>query len=274
MTGASRTPLRDAVDGLRMAGGTLTIVPVSVRRFDRTVAGWAMALAPLVGIGLGAAAALPLSLAGVLGLGPLLASALAVGLLAVLTRGLHLDGLADLADGLGSARPAGGALEIMRRSDIGPFGVVTLVLTVLIQVLALGELATASSTAGALGLLTAAGTGRLAITWACTPRIPAARSDGLGGPSPVRCATGPRRWPPLVCCSWHWVGCSTGPLWRPDASWAWVPAWHWRDWCCGARCTGSAGSLATCWGRCPRQRRRARLWSRPRRSDRRTPVHR
>lgn len=182
MTDASRTPLRDAVDGLCMASGTLTIVPVPVRRFDRTVAGWAMALAPLVGIGLGAAAALLLSLAGVLGLSPLLASALAVGLLAVLTRGLHLDGLADLADGLGSARPAGGALEIMRRSDIGPFGVVTLVLTVLIQVLALSELATASSTAGALGLLTAAGTGRLAITWACTPRIPAARSDGLGGP--------------------------------------------------------------------------------------------
>jgi cobalamin synthase len=47
---------------------------------------------------------------------------------ALLTRGLHLDGLADLADGLGSGRPAGDALSIMKRSDIGPFGVVGVVL--------------------------------------------------------------------------------------------------------------------------------------------------
>lgn len=181
MTGAYRARAREAADGLRMACGTLTVVPVRVRRFGGAVAGWAMALAPLVGVALGATAALWLLLASVLGLSPLLASALAVGLLAVLTRGLHLDGLADLADGLGSARPATGALEIMRRSDIGPFGVVTLVLTVLIQVLALAELTAASHAAGVAGLLTAAGTGRLAITWACTPRIPAARPDGLGG---------------------------------------------------------------------------------------------
>ncbi|WP_046471037.1 adenosylcobinamide-GDP ribazoletransferase [Allosalinactinospora lopnorensis] len=171
---------RDAADGLRMAGGTFTVVPVRAARIDRGVAGWAMALAPLIGTALGALAALLLVLAGAVGLGPLPASALAVGLLAVLTRGLHLDGLADLADGLGSARPAAGALDIMRRSDIGPFGVITLVLSVLIQVLALGELASASPVAGAAGLVTAVIAGRLAITCACTPRIPAARPDGLG----------------------------------------------------------------------------------------------
>ncbi|RNL81787.1 adenosylcobinamide-GDP ribazoletransferase [Halostreptopolyspora alba] len=164
-----------------MACGTLTIMPVRVRRFGGAVSGWAMVLAPLVGVALGVTAALWLLLAGALGLSPALASALAVGLLAVLTRGLHLDGLADLADGLGSARPAPGALEIMRRSDIGPFGVVTLVLTVLVQVLALTELVAASPAAGVAGVVTATGTGRLAITWACTPRVPAARPDGLGG---------------------------------------------------------------------------------------------
>ncbi len=179
MTGTSRRA--HAVAGLRMAFGTLTIVPVRVRRFDRTAAGWAMALAPLVGVGVGAAAAMVLVLAGALGIGPVLAAALTVGLLAVLTRGLHLDGLADLADGLGSARPAAEALEVMRRSDIGPFGVVTLVLTVLLQVLALGELVATSPVVGAVALLTATGTGRLAITWACTWRVPAARSTGLGG---------------------------------------------------------------------------------------------
>ena len=89
-----------------------------------------MAWAPAVGLLLGIiAAAVVLLLADhPLGTGPLTAAVLAVAALALLTRGLHLDGLADLADGLGSGKPASGALEIMRRSDIGPFGTVTLVL--------------------------------------------------------------------------------------------------------------------------------------------------
>ena len=61
---------------------------------------------------------------------------LVVVALALLSRGLHLDGLADLADGLGSRRPAAGAHEVMARSDIGPFGVAAVVLALLLQVAA------------------------------------------------------------------------------------------------------------------------------------------
>src|SRR6202012_5273031 len=71
--------------------------------------------------------------------GSLVAAVLAVGSLAVLSRGLHLDGLADLADGLGSRRPPAEAPALMRKSDNGPCGVVTLVLTLLIQVAALAR---------------------------------------------------------------------------------------------------------------------------------------
>lgn len=128
-----------------------------------------MALAPAVGLLLGLLAALVLLVPAP----PLLGAALAIGLLALLTRGLHLDGLADLADGLGSGKPADQALEIMKKSDIGPFGVMTLVLTLLIQVAALAE-------AGPWALVTACAAGRLALTWACRAGVPAARPDGLG----------------------------------------------------------------------------------------------
>lgn len=172
--------MRDCAAGLRMAVGTLTAIPVRVTRVDRTVAAWAMAAAPLVGVLLTALAGAVLAGALLLGLSPLLAAVLAVGALALLTRGLHLDGLADVADGLGSGAAADRALEVMRRSDIGPFGVVTLVLVVLVQVASLAELAAEGTAAALWGLGAALLSGRLAVTWACTPLVGAARPEGLG----------------------------------------------------------------------------------------------
>ncbi len=141
----------------------------------------AMAWAPAVGLLLGVIASAVLLVADhPLGAGPLTASALAVGSLAVLSRGLHLDGLADLADGLASGKPAPAALDIMRRSDIGPLGTVTLVLTLLIQVAALSQAESAGHGRGPAALIAAVVTGRLAVTWACRRGVPAARPDGLG----------------------------------------------------------------------------------------------
>ncbi|MFI7532103.1 adenosylcobinamide-GDP ribazoletransferase [Streptosporangium sp. NPDC049376] len=165
-------------DGLRLAAGTLSVLPAGIGVVDRRAGGVAMTVAPFAGALLGGACAAVLAVAVWLGLAPPLASALAVAALALLTRGLHLDGLADLADGLGSAKPAEQALDIMKKSDIGPFGVVTLVLTLLIQVTALAQV-TASGT-GPAALVTACATGRLALTWACRSGVPAARPGGLG----------------------------------------------------------------------------------------------
>jgi len=141
----------------------------------------AMAWAPAVGLLLGVIASAVLLLADhPLGAGPLTASGLAVGSLALLTRGLHLDGLADLADGLASGKPAPAALDIMRRSDIGALGAVTLVLTLLLQVAALSQAESDGHGRGPAALVAAVVTGRLAITWACRRGVPAARPDGLG----------------------------------------------------------------------------------------------
>jgi len=168
--------------GLRLAVTLLTAVPVGRGAGpapSRRTAGAAMTWAPVVGLLLGAAAAAVLELADRWGhTGPLLAAVLAVTTLAAGSRGLHLDGLADLADGLGSRRPADAALAIMKRPDIGPFGVVALVLTVAVQVTGLAQAQALGR--GAPAVIAAATAGRLSLTWACRRGVPAARGRGLG----------------------------------------------------------------------------------------------
>jgi adenosylcobinamide-GDP ribazoletransferase len=68
----------------------------------------------------------------------------------------------------------------MRRSDIGPFGIVTLVLTLLLQVAALARAEAAGDGRGPAALIAAVVTGRLALTWACRRGVAAARREGLG----------------------------------------------------------------------------------------------
>lgn len=167
---------------LRLSVGLLTVIPVgAIGEVDRRLARTAMLLAPLVGLILGVIAAAVLIGVRALvptTLGALLAAVLAIATLAYLTRALHLDGLADTADALGSGRRGDAALEIARRGDVGPFGVVTLVLVLLVQVVALAVASDAGW--GALALVVSVVTGRVAAMVACMRGIPAARPEGLG----------------------------------------------------------------------------------------------
>jgi len=173
-------PLRGAVPAAAQRDAGTSATPVPAPLAPATVAS-AMAWAPAVGLLLGAiAAAILLAVDHPLGAGPLTGAVLAVATLALLSRGLHLDGLADLADGLGSGKPAPAALAVMRRSDIGPLGTVTLVLTLFLQVAALSQAESAGGGRGAAALIAASVTGRLALTWACRRGVAAARPDGLG----------------------------------------------------------------------------------------------
>ncbi|EGX60363.1 cobalamin (5'-phosphate) synthase, partial [Streptomyces zinciresistens K42] len=163
--------------GLRFAFGTLSVLPVGVSRWDREAARGGMLCAPLVGLVLGcAAAAVSLTLL-FLGAGSLLAAVAGTAAGAVLTRGLHLDGLADTADGLGSGKPAEDALRIMKQSDVGPFGVITLVLVLFAQTAALAQLYDGSWARGALAAVVSAVAARLSLTLAARAGVPAARPE-------------------------------------------------------------------------------------------------
>lgn len=166
------------VGGIRLAISTLTIVRAGAPQVDAKTAGAAMVSAPLVGLGVGAVAAGVGQLAYWWTRAPLVSASIAIATLAALTRALHLDGLADTADGLGSGKPAAEALDIMKRSDIGPFGVVTLILVLAVQI---GSLSAAYGIhRGAVAVIVAATAGRLAVTVGCSRPIPSARASGLG----------------------------------------------------------------------------------------------
>ncbi|WP_052711061.1 adenosylcobinamide-GDP ribazoletransferase [Pseudofrankia sp. DC12] len=178
-----------ALRALPLAVGMFTVIPVPARRagrdaVDAGLAGWALRWLPVLG-GLLAVAGWAVSLIFWRGYGSgagFLGAAAWVGVMALLTRGLHLDGLADVADGLGSRRPAEEALAIMRRSDIGPFGVTALIAVLLLQLGGvLTVLASASRAQGLVVLVVAAVAGRLAALDAARPAVPPARPGGFGG---------------------------------------------------------------------------------------------
>ncbi|GDY30409.1 adenosylcobinamide-GDP ribazoletransferase [Gandjariella thermophila] len=170
-------PAARALDGLRLAVSWLTVVPVRAGTVDAAACRRAILLAPVVGALLGAAGAG--LLAGLLALGApaLLAGLLVVGALALLTRGMHVDGLADTADGLGCYGPPERALAVMRDGGAGPFAVVTLIVVLGVQASALAALGAAGRW-GAVVLAAAAG--RAAFAWCCRRGMPAARPDGMG----------------------------------------------------------------------------------------------
>jgi adenosylcobinamide-GDP ribazoletransferase len=93
---------------------------------------------PGVGLLVGAVAALVYALlAGALPATPwtpLVAAILSTAATVRLTGGFHEDGLADLADGLGGSPERARALEIMKDSRVGSFGVLALLLAVLAKV--------------------------------------------------------------------------------------------------------------------------------------------
>jgi adenosylcobinamide-GDP ribazoletransferase len=162
---------------------------------------------PLVGLVVGGLAAAAQAGALALGFGPLVAALLALTVAALVTGALHLDGLADFADGIGGGRDRAHCLEIMRDSRIGSYGVIALVLALALAAAGLAELPEGAAPAT---LLLAATGSRLAML-VVLDRLPPARPDGLG-----RGASGsaPLAWVPgavVVAVLSLWIGAGSLP---------------------------------------------------------------
>jgi adenosylcobinamide-GDP ribazoletransferase len=151
------------------------------RVVDRDTGRIAMIWAPFVGLAMGLAAEAVVAFVRFAVHGSsdhLLAAVVGVAALAWFSRGLHLDGLMDTADGLGSGRPAAEALAVMDRPEVGALGVATALMVVALQITALYSALTLGH--GTLALVGGATASRLAASWSARRSLPAARPGGLG----------------------------------------------------------------------------------------------
>lgn len=164
----------------RAAVSTFTILPAGgPAEIDQAMAGRIVLWLPVTGVLLGAVASGGMLAVEATGHGVtrrLLSAAVALTILGVLTGGLHLDGLADTADGLGSRKPRDQALDIMRKSDVGPMGVSALLFVLLLELFALAELP--DWRVSAVALTASVVTGRVAVVLATG--LPPARPEGFG----------------------------------------------------------------------------------------------
>lgn len=166
-----------------MAIGTLTVVPVPPpTRLDRRTAGGAMLLAPVAALFPAVLSLALIALADLVEAPALLTGIAVVGAWARGTRCMHLDGLADTVDGLGSSLDRTRVLEVMRSGDVGPMGAVTLILVLGAQVVAIAEIVASGVGTLAAALLIAGClmVSRALLSRSCIATVPSARPDGLG----------------------------------------------------------------------------------------------
>jgi adenosylcobinamide-GDP ribazoletransferase len=159
---------------MRAAMAFLTVIPVAGAgdaKGERLGRGYFPAVGALLGLIAGATFALAAAITS-----PLLGAAAAVAVLAILTGALHLDGVADAADGLFGAGDAARRLEVMRDSRVGSFGLVAVVLVLVGDIAALAAI---SPPRAIVALVVAGAISRWALLLMIAA-VPYVRQAGLG----------------------------------------------------------------------------------------------
>lgn len=117
----------------------LTILPIQLKSVTEKELAWSMTYFPMAGFCIGLMLVAVSWLLTSVGIQSYLLCLFLIVFLVVITGGLHLDGLADTADGFLSGTSSGDMLVIMRDSRIGTMGVLSLVCVILTEIFLLKE---------------------------------------------------------------------------------------------------------------------------------------
>lgn len=160
--------------------GMFTILPVPPTiGLDERLRRRTMLAMPWAGLVCGLLSAAAAALVLLCRAGNLLAAMAGLAVLAGATGAMHLDGVGDTADGLASRKGPEDALALMKKSDIGPMGVATIVLVLLLQACGLASTALGGARLVAcLAVLPVVG--RISAVLATVTGNPGARSTGFG----------------------------------------------------------------------------------------------
>jgi cobalamin 5'-phosphate synthase/cobalamin synthase len=111
------------------------------------------------------------------------AAVIVVALDAALTGAMHLDGLADTADGFGGGRSREDVLRIMRDHAIGSYGAVAVVLALALKIAAIAALAGSARAVYALALAPALSRWAAVLLGATQPYARPSEDNGTGSPT-------------------------------------------------------------------------------------------
>src|SRR2546423_4377326 len=159
---------------IRAAVSFLTVLPVA-NADGSPGARLGRAYFPAIGSLVGLVAGVVFAVAGA-ATTPFLGAAAAVATLCLLTGAIHIDGLADSADGLLGRGDVAHRLEVMRDPRLGSYGVTAIAAVLLLAVAAIASM---SAARGLAALVIAGALSRLAIL-AVIVLVPYVRASGLG----------------------------------------------------------------------------------------------
>lgn len=134
---------------------------------------------PVAALIVAAPGALVLWLALLIGLSPMVAACLSVATATIVSGAFHEDGLADMADGFWGGSTPERRLEIMKDSRVGAFGAAALGLSLILRVIALGDLVPLLSKGEAAAAVLAAGCISRTVGLIPLTLLPPARPDGF-----------------------------------------------------------------------------------------------
>lgn len=126
--------MKGLVCGLIVAFSMYSAIPMPQVKWERATMRWALCFLPLVGAVIGAAEYGWFRLCTAFGVSGTLYAVIAAALPAAISGGIHLDGLTDVCDALGSHGTPEKRLEIMHDPRTGAFGVLGLLFFVLLEI--------------------------------------------------------------------------------------------------------------------------------------------